>query len=166
MGYTNAGKSTLLNALTGSHVLVENRLFATLDTASRRLRFPTDKEAIITDTVGFIRNLPEELMGAFRATLEELHDADLLLHVADIGSPTLEHQIAVVERILADLEMDKVPRLLVLNKADQVDKAQSAVLGTRFRATSISALHPGTLIPLVNDIERRLSSLTRDGNPC
>jgi GTP-binding protein HflX len=166
VGYTNAGKSTLLNALTGSHVLVENRPFATLDTASRRLRFPTDKEAIITDTVGFIRNLPDELMGAFRATLEELHDADLLLHVADISSPALEHQIGVVERILADLGMDKVPRLLVLNKADQVDQAQSAVLGTRFRATPISALQPGTLIPLVNDIARRLSSLTRDGNPC
>ena len=105
-------------------------------------------------------------MEAFRATLEELHDADLLLHVADISSPALEHQIGVVERILADLEMDKVPRLLVLNKSDQVDQAQSAVLGTRFRAIPISALQPGTLIPLANDIERRLSSLTRDGNPC
>ena len=99
VGYTNAGKSTLLNALTGSHVIVEDRLFATLDTASRRLRFPTEKEAIITDTVGFLRNLPEELMGAFRATLEELHDADLLLHVADISSPSLEHQVGVVDRI-------------------------------------------------------------------
>jgi GTP-binding protein HflX len=156
VGYTNAGKSTLLNALTGSHVIVEDRLFATLDTASRRLRFPTEKEAIITDTVGFLRNLPEELMGAFRATLEELHDADLLLHVADISSPALEHQVGVVDRILTDLKLDQVARLLVLNKADQMDRAQAAVLGTRFRAITVSALQPGTLIPLVSAIEERL----------
>ncbi|HEY3198058.1 MAG TPA: GTPase HflX [Nitrospirales bacterium] len=156
VGYTNAGKSTLLNALTGSHVMVENRLFATLDTASRRLRFPTEKEAIITDTVGFLRNLPEELMGAFRATLEELHDADLLLHVADISSPALEHQVGVVDRILADLKLDQVTRLLVLNKADRIDPAQAAVLGTRFQAITVSALQPATLIPLVSAIEERL----------
>jgi GTPase len=156
VGYTNAGKSTLLNALTGSHVLVENRLFATLDTASRRLRFPTEKEAIITDTVGFLRNLPGELMGAFHATLEELHDADLLLHVADISSPSLEHQLGVVERILADLKLEKVARLLVLNKADQVDRAQASVLATRFRAITVSALQPDSLVPLVNAIEQRL----------
>ena len=166
IGYTNAGKSTLLNALTHSQVLVEDRLFATLDTASRRLRFPTEKEAIITDTVGFIRNLPEELMGAFRATLEELHDADLLLHVADISSVSLEHQLGVVEQIIADLQLDQVPRLLVLNKADQVDQRQAAVLGTRLGGLTVSALEPSSLVPLVNAIEQRLSSLTGGGNPC
>jgi GTP-binding protein HflX len=166
VGYTNAGKSTLLNALTSSRVLVEDRVFATLDPASRRLRFPSEREAIITDTVGFIRNLPEELMGAFRATLEELHDADLLLHVADISSPFLEHQMGVVQRILTDLQLDKVPRLLVLNKADQIDREQAAALGRRFQAIIVSALQPATLLPLVSAMERQLSSLTRDGNPC
>src|SRR3989442_10016740 len=90
--YTSAGKPSLLIVRPDSWVTGNNRLFETLDTASRRLRFPEEREAIVTDTVGFIRNLPEELMGAFRATLEELHDADLLLHVADLSSPTLERQ--------------------------------------------------------------------------
>src|SRR5437867_7258097 len=166
VGYTNAGKSTLLNVLTHSRVTANNRLFETLDTASRRLRFPEEREAIVTDTVGFIRNLPEELMGAFRATLEELHDADLLLHVADISSVSLEHQLGVVQQIIADLQLDQVPRLLVLNKADQVDQRQAAVLGTRLGALTVSALEPSSLVPLVNAIEQRLSSLTGGGNPC
>ena len=166
VGYTNAGKSTLLNALTGSRVLAVDRLFATLDTASRRLRFPTEQEAIVTDTVGFIRNLPGELMGAFRATLEELHDADLLLHVADISSSSFERQVGAVERILADLQLDRVPRLLVLNKADQVNRAQASVLATRFGAIPVSALEPASLVPLVAAIEARLSRLTTAGNPC
>src|SRR3989449_1416236 len=115
VGYTNAGKSTLLNVLTRSGVRANNRLFETLDTASRRLRFPQEREAIVTDTVGFIRNLPAELMGAFRATLEELHDADLLLHVADLGSPTLERQGAAGGDLLRGLALDRPPRPLVLN---------------------------------------------------
>jgi GTP-binding protein HflX len=166
VGYTNAGKSTLLNALTRSHVLTEDRLFATLDPASRRLRFPTDREAIITDTVGFIRNLPEELMGAFRATLEELHDADLLLHVADITSQSLEQQLSVVEHILAELGLSAIPRMLVLNKADQAEPAQAAILSMRFGALAVSALRPESLVPLVDAIETRLLSLTGAGNPC
>ena len=89
VGYTNAGKSTLLNALTSSSVAARNRMFETLDPSSRRLRFPKEREAIITDTVGFIRRLPESLMEAFAATLEELHDADLLLHVVDASSPSI-----------------------------------------------------------------------------
>src|SRR5207247_6975748 len=96
-------KSTLLNVLTHSRVTANNRLFETLDTASRRLRFPEEREAIVTDTVGFIRNLPEELMGAFRATLEELHDADLLLHVADLSSPTWGRQGVAAEGIVRGL---------------------------------------------------------------
>lgn len=118
VGYTNAGKSTLLNALTGSEVLVEDKLFATLDPTTRRLRFPREQELILTDTVGFIRSLPKELVEAFRATLEELEEADLLLHVADASHPELEQQLKAVDDILARLELHETPRLLVLNKTD------------------------------------------------
>ncbi|MFO7155728.1 MAG: GTPase HflX [Pseudomonadota bacterium] len=120
VGYTNAGKSTLLNALTNSEVLAEDKLFATLDPTSRRLRFPRDREVIITDTVGFIRDLPEDLVAAFRATLEELESADLLLHVVDVTDPEREAQIRAVEKILGDLGLLQVPRILVFNKADKL----------------------------------------------
>jgi len=166
VGYTNAGKSTLLNVLTRSRVTAEDRLFATLDTASRRLRFPGEREAIVTDTVGFIRDLPDELMGAFRATLEELHDADLLLHVADISSPALERQANVVERILADLGLEDVPRVLVLNKADRVMSAQASSLSARLGGIAVSAIRPDSLIPLLAVVEERLLGLTRHGIPC
>ena len=118
VGYTNAGKSTLLNLLTGSEVLAENRLFATLDPTTRRLRFPQEKELILTDTVGFIRNLPKELLEAFRATLEELEEADLLLHVADASHPELDRQVKAVGSILEQLDLQGTPRMLVLNKVD------------------------------------------------
>ena len=118
VGYTNAGKSTLLNVLTGSEVLAENRLFATLDPTTRRLRFPQEKELILTDTVGFIRSLPKELVEAFRATLEELEEADLLLHVADASHPELDLQLRAVEDILEQLELHETPRMLILNKVD------------------------------------------------
>ena len=121
VGYTNAGKSTLLNALTGSEVLAENRLFATLDPTTRRLRFPKEKELILTDTVGFIRSLPKELVEAFRATLEELEEAELLLHVADASHPELEQQLKAVEDILEQLELHNTPRMLILNKVDALD---------------------------------------------
>ncbi|RKH37453.1 GTPase HflX [Corallococcus sicarius] len=121
VGYTNAGKSTLLNHLTDSDVVVENKLFATLDPSSRRLRFPRDREVIITDTVGFIRALPRTLVSAFRATLEELSDADLLLHVVDASDPAYPLQIEAVERILRDLDLHEVPRLLVFNKSDLLE---------------------------------------------
>jgi GTP-binding protein HflX len=166
VGYTNVGKSTLLNVLTRSRVTANNRLFETLDTASRRLRFPEEREAIVTDTVGFIRNLPEELMGAFRATLEELHDADLLLHVADLSSPTLERQVAAVEDILRELELDRLPRLLVLNKADLVDLAQATVVSVRLGGLAVSAVRPDTLIPLLDAVEKQLWSLTQAGLSC
>ncbi|WPB75116.1 GTPase HflX [Archangium violaceum] len=118
VGYTNAGKSTLLNAITGSEVLAENKLFATLDPTSRRLRFPQEREVIITDTVGFIRDLPKDLVAAFRATLEELYDADLLLHVVDASDPSRDEQVQAVENILDSLELMQKPRLMVWNKAD------------------------------------------------
>ena len=129
VGYTNAGKSTLLNALTDSDVLAENKLFATLDPTSRRLKFPRDREVIITDTVGFIRDLPRDLVAAFRATLEELEEADLLLHVVDASDPRHDEQAEAVERVLSSLDVEGTPRLLVYNKADRVpDVARTLAL--------------------------------------
>ena len=121
VGYTNAGKSTLLNTLTRSEVLAEDKLFATLDPTTRRLRFPEEREIILADTVGFIRNLPKELTDAFRATLEELEAADVLVHVVDASHPAFAEQMASVEDILVEMELAEVPRLLVLNKWDQLD---------------------------------------------
>jgi len=139
VGYTNAGKSTLLNGLTGSEVLAEDVLFATLDPTSRRLRFPRDREVIVTDTVGFIRDLPEDLVNAFRATLEELHDADLLLHVVDAADPRLEGQIAAVEGILGDLGLLEKPRVLVFNKVDRLPPGQGEALAHQRDGVAVSA---------------------------
>jgi GTPase len=154
VGYTNAGKSTLLNALTKSEVFTEDRLFATLDPKSSRLRFPRDTEAVITDTVGFIRDLPKELVTAFRATLDELQGADILLHVIDVSNPAFEAQIASVEKILEDLDLRGKPTLRVFNKGDRLsDKALLAALSGRFDAVVISALDPATLPPLMERLE-------------
>jgi GTP-binding protein HflX len=156
IGYTNAGKSTLLNALTNSSVFVEDKMFATLDTSSRRLRFPREREVIITDTVGFIRNLPKDLMAAFKATLEELEDADLLLHIVDILNPRFEQHIESVENILEELHLSDKPRLLVLNKTDKLEKEDAEKLARRYHAVAISALDPSTFQPLLNAIEERV----------
>jgi len=121
VGYTNAGKSTLLNKLTASSVLAEQRMFATLDPASRRLRLPREQEVIINDTVGFIRDLPPGLVTAFRATLEEISDSNLLIHLIDIANPRWPQQIESVDRMLAELSLDQIARLIVFNKADLVD---------------------------------------------
>ncbi len=123
VGYTNAGKSTLLNTLTQSDIIAADRLFATLDPSSRRLRFPADTEVIVTDTVGFIQHLPKELMEAFHATLEELAEANIILHVIDISNPRYMQQKESVEKILTQLELDKIPMLYVFNKMDRVDLA-------------------------------------------
>ncbi len=120
VGYTNAGKSTLLNSMTKSDILVANKLFATLDPTSRRLRFPRETEAIITDTVGFLQDLPETLVAAFSATLDELADADLLLHVIDASNPAFENQMAAVERLLEKLKFRDIPMIRVFNKIDLV----------------------------------------------
>lgn len=156
VGYTNAGKSTLLNRLTRSETFVEDKLFATLDTSSRRLRFPRDREIVITDTVGFIRDLPKDLMTAFKATLEELEDADLLLHLVDVSNPRFEQQIEAVERILGELHLGDTRRLLVFNKADKIPEDESSSLAVRFGAVSISALDERTFPPLLEEIERVL----------
>ncbi len=156
IGYTNAGKSTLLNNLTKSHTFTEERMFATLDTASRRLRFPKDREIIITDTVGFIRELPEDLFSAFRSTLEELHDADLLIHLVDISNPRFPQQIESVERILEELQLLDKPRVLVFNKTDRLPDEEVFNICTRYNAIGISALDRGTFMPLLKQIEQSL----------
>jgi GTP-binding protein HflX len=139
IGYTNAGKSTLLNALTESHIDTADQMFVTLDTASRRLRFPRHGDVIITDTVGFIRDLPPDLVAAFRATLEELSDANVLLHVVDASDPRLERQVDAVNRVLSDLGLGSIPRLMVMNKADLVDVSTLEGLCRRFEAIPVSA---------------------------
>ena len=164
VGYTNAGKSTLLNRLTRSDVLAENKLFATLDPTTRRLRFPAEREIILADTVGFIRNLPKELMDAFRATLEELEGADLRVHVADASHPDLLQQISAVETILAEMELDRVPRLLVLNKWDQLAAPARAELADAFPlALPVSAKSGDGLNSLLEQLETDL--LTRNRPP-
>lgn len=164
VGYTNAGKSTLLNTLTRSDVFTEDLLFATLDTSSRRLRFPREREVIITDTVGFIRSLPKSLLGAFKATLEELRDADLLLHVVDASHPRFEDQITQVRAILAELELGDKQELLVYNKADLLDdmKKKDTVAFLRVRqsartqnSVTVSARDRKSLAPLLDELQRR-----------
>jgi len=140
VGYTNAGKSTLLRALTQSDVHIEDKMFATLDPVSRRLRFPREREVIITDTVGFIRDLPKDLIAAFHATLEELRDASLLLHVVDAASPDIDRRIRAVRDVLGDLELDQKPELLVFNQVDRLPEAEIEGLVRRYKAIPVSAL--------------------------
>ena len=144
VGYTNAGKSTLLRALTKTDVHVEDRLFATLDPASRRLRFPQDRDVIITDTVGFIRDLPADLTEAFRATLEELSEADLFLHVVDAAAPDPERRMAAVWRVLEEMGLRDTPELLVLNQVDRLPPGAGEALAARLGGVAVSALtHEG-----------------------
>ena len=155
VGYTNAGKSTLLNALTQSEIFTEDLLFATLDTSSRRLRFPMEREVIITDTVGFIRRLPKSLIGAFKSTLEELEDADLLLHVVDLSHPRFAEHITAVEAILDELELGQIPRLLVFNKVDRVPPDEVVPLCRRYAGLPVSARDRKSFGPLLAELERR-----------
>lgn len=157
VGYTNAGKSTLLNALTESHVPTQDRPFETLDTSSRRLRFPQDREVIVTDTVGFIRDLPQALVGAFRTTLEELKEADLLLHLVDASAKDPAAQIQAVEQILAQLGLDRIPQVLVFNKCDRLPPQEAEALCRRHGALGVSALHRASLEPLVDRLAQALT---------
>jgi len=162
VGYTNAGKSTLLNALTSSHVLAESRMFATLDPTTRRLRLPREQEVIINDTVGFIRDLPPDLLAAFRSTLEEIAGSRLLLHVIDASNARWQQQIASVDRILTELEFEKIPRLLVFNKVDLIDagslQAMKRLAGCQDDGcTAISALRAQSLLPLLEQVGKMLS---------
>ena len=140
VGYTNAGKSTLLRTLTQTEVFVEDKMFATLDPVSRRLRFPREREVIITDTVGFIRDLPDDLVAAFHATLEELRDASLLIHVVDAASADFERKIEAVRKVLGDLGLGEKPELLVFNQIDRLPEGSAAVMERRYGCVAISAL--------------------------
>jgi GTP-binding protein HflX len=150
VGYTNAGTSTLLNALTRSNVHVANQLFATLDPVSRRLRFPHEREVIITDTVGFIRDLPKDLVNAFRATLEELTEADLLVHVFDGSDVEQDRHIKAVEAVLENLGAKDTPRILVMNKADLLDQDTGEMRAAALGALRISAIKEEGLRELLN----------------
>jgi len=156
VGYTNAGKSTLVNNLTHSTVAAQNALFATLNPVSRRLRFPREREVIITDTVGFIRSLPEDLMDAFRTTFEELHEADLLLHVMDATAHDIEWKWEAVRGLLAQLELDAKTSITVLNKMDVSPPERLRGLAHNYRGIPICARDPATFAPLLEAVETAL----------
>ena len=153
VGYTNAGKSTLLNAVTNASVLAEDKLFATLDPTSRRVRFPNEHEIVLTDTVGFIRDLPKDLVNAFKATLEELEESDLILHVIDASDPSVDDKMRAVEKILEELGVDAIERILVINKVDQTSPLMVSALKRATGGLPISALHREGMDPLMNKIE-------------
>jgi len=156
VGYTNAGKSTLLNTMTRSQVDAEDKLFATLDPTSRRMRFPEQREIILTDTVGFIRNLPKELVEAFRSTLEETVEADLILHVIDAADPLIGTHVQEVERTLQRLDADQTPCIRVLNKIDAVDPLEWEALCEQWQGMAVSAVTGIGLSELITEIERRI----------
>lgn len=155
-GYTNAGKSTLFNALTKSEVMAENLLFATLDTATRRLRFPRDREVVVTDTVGFIKDLPRDLLGAFHATLDEMQDADLILHIVDISNPRFEQQMESVNNLLREIGLDHIPQLAVFNKVDLVNPLWAKAIAGRFKGVACSAIDSTTFGDLLREIEKKV----------
>jgi GTP-binding protein HflX len=156
VGYTNAGKSTLLNALTGADTLAEDKLFATLDTRSRRIRFPREREVVITDTVGFIRDLPSDLFAAFRATFEEAEDADLLLHVVDASDPSMSDHMRTTERLLGELDLATTPTLLVFNKADRLPPGDAERMAEERGGVAISATDRTSLHALLLRVEAML----------
>ena len=163
VGYTNAGKSTLLNTLTSSTVYAERKMFATLDPTSRRLRLPYEQEVIINDTVGFIRDLPKTLVAAFKATLEEIADSDLLVHVVDASNPRAFQQIESVDKILGDLDLNEIPYLIVLNKTDLVKRdtlenlKRQIKLDKERECVAISAIQTKTLKPFISRIGQILA---------
>ncbi len=166
IGYTNAGKSTLFNLLTRSQFLAEDKLFSTLDTATRRLRFPKIREMVITDTVGLIKDLPKDLLGAFRPTFDELRESTLLIHLIDISDPRLPERIESVEKILFELRLDHIPRLRVFNKEDKSNLEERELICQKYAGISISALRPESLEKLFYEIDRKLweirPTLTRE----
>lgn len=156
VGYTNAGKSTLLNRMTNASVDAEDKLFATLDPTSRRLRFPEEREIILTDTVGFIRNLPKDLVHAFRSTLDEAVEAELLLHVMNSSDPEIDTQKLAVEKVLKDLGAEETPTILVLNQIDRADADQVSKRVEEWDAVAVSALTGEGIERLLERIERYL----------
>ncbi len=158
VGYTNAGKSTLLNALTSSSTFVEDKFFATLDTASRKLRLPREREIIVTDTVGFIRNIPVDLLAAFRATLEEMRDSSVLIHLFDMSSPFYKDHIESVESILCELALDNIPLILVGNKCEALDEEGRRLIEEQTNAISISAKNKINFNQLLEKIAQELET--------
>jgi GTP-binding protein HflX len=162
-GYTNAGKSSLLNRLTGAGVLVEDALFATLDPTVRRARTPEGRLFTLADTVGFVRHLPHQLVEAFRSTLEEVSDADLILHVVDGSHPDPESQLSAVREVLAELHASDIPEIVVINKADAADPVTLARLTARERHSVVVSAHTGFGIPeLLAAIESDLPRLDHE----
>jgi GTP-binding protein HflX len=156
VGYTNAGKSTLLNTLTGAGVLTEDKLFATLDTRARRLRLTSGEFVVLTDTVGFIRDMPKDLFAAFRATFEEASDADLLLEVVDASDPEHEEHLAETAKILEELGLGERPRLRVYNKVDRLDAEGSEALAVRAEGIAISGNDPSSAARLLGPLAHAL----------
>ena len=156
IGYTNAGKSTLFNLMTQSQSLVEDRLFATLDPATRRLKYPEFQDWVVTDTVGFIKDLPKDLMAAFRPTFDELKESHLLVHLVDISSPCFEDHIQTVENVLCELGLNFIPRLLVFNKEDRLRPEEAEAICRKYGGLSISSLRPESLPKLSDAIQREL----------
>ncbi len=156
IGYTNAGKSTLFNLLTRSTFHVEDKLFSTLDTATRRLRFPKIQKVVITDTVGLIKDLPKDLMGAFRPTFDELKESNLLIHLIDISYPRLPEHIESVEKILFELKLDAIPRLLVFNKEDKLSREEGEAVCEKYGGVSIAALRPESLQKFFLAVDKKL----------
>jgi GTP-binding protein HflX len=160
VGYTNAGKSTLLNRLTEADVLVEDRLFSTLDPTTRRLRLRGGETVLVSDTVGFVQRLPHQLVESFQSTLEEVVDADLLLHVVDASSADAEYQIDAVRAVLRDIGAGTVPELLVLNKADVATPGEvKSLLATHDSAVVVSAVTGEGTNVLLDTVAARLRAL-------
>ena len=160
VGYTNAGKSTLFNTLAGENVLAEDKLFATLDSTTRRVNLPENQNILLSDTVGFIKKLPHQLVAAFKATLEEVTEADLLLHVVDISHPEAEAQIAAVDTVLQELDASDIPMVMVFNKMDQLEKEdQLHILKARYpEAIPISAQRGDGIETLTDTLAQRFAS--------
>lgn len=161
VGYTNAGKSTLLNSLTKANVLAEHKMFATLDPISRKLFLPSGRTVILTDTVGFIRDLPADLAKAFRATLEELGDADILWHLVDGSNPDYQQQVDSVQEILSDLAFDHIPTLMTINKCDQLDEESQLEIQRALDCPMVSAINAATFSPALSRLDALASQLTQ-----
>jgi GTP-binding protein HflX len=161
VGYTNAGKSTLFNAMTEASVLVEDKLFATLDPTTRRIRLPNNQAVLLSDTVGFIRKLPHQLVEAFKATLEEVAEADILLHVIDASHPDIEQQVEAVKGILAELGLNQKRIISVLNKVDKIKNKSLIKPLARITGAdvAVAALHQFQIDQLLGKIEQQLSHM-------
>ncbi|CAI8017939.1 GTPase HflX [Geodia barretti] len=168
VGYTNAGKSTLFNALTGETVLAEDKLFATLDSTTRKVDLPQKQQILVTDTVGFIKKLPHQLVAAFKATLEEVLEADLLLHIVDVSHPEAEAQIAAVNVVLKELDATDIPMFMVFNKIDRLKSDEELhILQCQYPdALPISAQRGDGIPALIDALAHRFAEHGTDLSLC